>query len=389
MKILHFCPDQKFIPFVQRTFEEAVPGASHYRVQSSGQNSPEFVQPIGNVEFVSKDYWFGSRIKEEINSSDCLLVHYMYRHFANAIRHAKKDLLIGWIGWGGDYYPFLKDSLPPLILPLTQQIRWTKTGNKNSYLHRLKRLKIIQSIRMSCSNQRDKNAISKIINRLDFLWINTTEMKAFENAFTTFKRRYHRLNYFSAEQTFALGVERFVGPDILVGNSATLTNNHVDLLEMLRPLELDGRKIIMPLSYGDSDYAQKVINYARNIFGDRVHPLVQYMTPTQYLSAISSCGTVLMNHMREQGVTTISTALYKGAKVFLRNENTLRKFYSQLDIRTHSIQDDLSPDSHWYGPLSAEETTHNRRQLTAYWGHESAITQIKKLRFMIEKKKTI
>ena len=132
MKILHFCPDQKFIPFVQRTFEEAVPGASHYRVQSSGQNSPEFVQPIGNVEFVSKDYWFGSRIKEEINSSDCLLVHYMYRHFANAIRHAKKDLLIGWIGWGGDYCPFLKDSLPPLILPLTQQIRWTKTGNKNS-----------------------------------------------------------------------------------------------------------------------------------------------------------------------------------------------------------------------------------------------------------------
>ena len=96
-----------------------------------------------------------------------------------------------------------------------------------------------------------------------------------------------------------------------------------------------------------------------------------------------------MNHIREQGVTTISTALYKGAKVFLRNENTLRKFYSQLDIRTHSIQDDLSPDSHWYGPLSAEETTHNRRQLTAYWGHESAITQIKKLRFMIEKKKTI
>ena len=94
-----------------------------------------------------------------------------------------------------------------------------------------------------------------------------------------------------------------------------------------------------------------------------------------------------MNHVRQQAATTISTSLYKGAKVFLRNENTLRGFYQQLGIKTQSIQDDLVRDSNWCAPLSEGETAHNRKQLKAYWGHDVAITQIKQLCSMITEKK--
>ena len=44
------------------------------------------------------------------------------------------------------------------------------------------------------------------------------------------------------------------GRNILLGNSASDTNNHLDAFEALRKLDLDGRKIITPLSYGNANY---------------------------------------------------------------------------------------------------------------------------------------
>ena len=53
MKILHFCPDQKFIPFIQKTFEEAMPNASQYRVQSSTQSAQKFIKNVMSIRNLS------------------------------------------------------------------------------------------------------------------------------------------------------------------------------------------------------------------------------------------------------------------------------------------------------------------------------------------------
>ena len=366
-----------------------MPNASQYRVQSSAHGAQEFIKPAPNVKFVDKDYWIGPQVKDDLHSNDCLIIHYMNRHFAGTFKYTKEDMLIGWIGWGGDYYPYIQKSLPPFILPKTRQIHKARSYIQNYGIHAIKNTlsKYIESAKTLYSKHLNKNAINKTINRLDFLWVNPEDMPAFGNTFPNFNRRYHRLFYYSAEETFEPGPTRFQGPDILIGNSATPTNNHLDLLELLRHVDLDNRQIIMPLSYGDMDYANKVVTFAKKLFGKRVRPLLHYMNLQQYLSEVSTCGTVLMNHVRQQAATTISTSLYKGAKVFLRNENTLRVFYRQLDIKTRSIQDDLARDSNWCAPLSEEETAHNRKQLKAYWGHEVAIRQIKQLCSMIAEKK--
>ena len=80
----------------------------------------------------------------------------------------------------------------------------------------------------------------------------------------------------------------------------------------------------MPLNYGDTDYATKVVTFAKRLFGTRVRPLLHYMTIQQYHSGLNMHGTVLMNHVRQQAATTISTSLYKGAKSFYEMKTLCR-----------------------------------------------------------------
>ena len=51
------------------------------------------------------------------------------------------------------------------------------------------------------------------------------------------------------------------------------------------------------------------------------------MAIEDYNRQIASCGVVVMNHVRQQAVGNISAALYKGARVFLRRENPLFRFF--------------------------------------------------------------
>lgn len=50
------------------------------------------------------------------------------------------------------------------------------------------------------------------------------------------------------------------GENILVGNSATPTNNHIEIFRILSRLRLpESSKIVVPLSYGDVHYREKIV----------------------------------------------------------------------------------------------------------------------------------
>ena len=55
------------------------------------------------------------------------------------------------------------------------------------------------------------------------------------------------------------------GDNILVGNSATDTNNHIEIFDLLNTLVLgDSTKIICPLSYGNETYKKNIIHIGNN-----------------------------------------------------------------------------------------------------------------------------
>lgn len=387
MKIVHFAVDDKFIPFIQETFEQVFPDKNYYRVPGNPKEGLKFVRPASNVCIVGERYWDSSDVADDLQDCDCLIIHFMTRWFMEGILKAPPKCLVVWVGWGADYYYLIEPLLGNLLLPDTTKLS-SELIKPRSWCDLLfkalqKPSKVFRYIRRKLMLDR---SIHDVIGRIDLLWVNPEEMSMIETALPGFRGQFHRICYYSAEDTFSVGPDKMSGPDILIGNSATPTNNHLEAFTLISKLQLDDRKIVVPLSYGDQSYGDAIERIGKNLFGSRLVALRHFMPLADYYHAISSCGTVIMNHVRQQAGTTIAAALYKGAKIYLRKENPVFAFYRNMGMRLFSIQEDIVDNDELWSPLSSEEHAAHKRILENYWGRSAALECIAALNDQVQKK---
>ncbi len=93
---------------------------------------------------------------------------------------------------------------------------------------------------------------------------------------------------------------------ILAGNSASETNNHFEILRSLKKLNIkDNFEIVCPLSYGNEEYASRVINYGKSLYGERFKALTQLLVPDEYSLILSEVDIAIFNFKRQQGMGNI------------------------------------------------------------------------------------
>ena len=126
------------------------------------------------------------------------------------------------------------------------------------------------------------------------------------------------------------------GCRILIGNSATETNRHFETFEMLRHLKDEDIEVICPLSYGDMDYAAKVIEKGKEIFGDKFTALTEFMEKDAYLRYLVTCDVGVFNQNRQQGMGNIIYMLAMGKKVYIDKDTAMWKTYNE---RGYSINE--------------------------------------------------
>lgn len=178
------------------------------------------------------------------------------------------------------------------------------------------------------------------------------------------------------------------GPDLLVGNSATPSNNHMELFQLLKSLDLEGRRLIVPLSYGDIQYADHVVALGQRMFGSRFVPLRDFLSADAFAEKIATCGFVFMNHVRQQATGNVTLSLFKGAKVFLRPANLLSHFYRRLGAVIEDIPEGNVPaSSYLLAPLDDEVRTHNRQVIMDYWSERVVLGQVRGLAALIQARK--
>ena len=107
---------------------------------------------------------------------------------------------------------------------------------------------------------------------------------------------------------------------VLVGNSASLTNNHLEIFDKLK--KHDNIVVFTPLSYGDLDYREKVISEGRKIFKERFMPITDFMTSDKYNKFLFSMDIAIFNHKRQEAMGNTITLLGMGKKVFIRDDIT-------------------------------------------------------------------
>jgi dTDP-N-acetylfucosamine:lipid II N-acetylfucosaminyltransferase len=148
----------------------------------------------------------------------------------------------------------------------------------------------------------------------------------------------------------------------MIGNSSSETNNHLELFDLLEKINLDNKKIYVPLSYGSNEYASIIKEIGRKKFGSNFTPLDTFMPLDEYNKLLQSCGVVIMNHHRQQAFGNIVASLWMGAKVFLDDRNTIYKYLKRIGVNVFSVQHELNQDQ-INNALSASDVNKNREIL--------------------------
>lgn len=109
---------------------------------------------------------------------------------------------------------------------------------------------------------------------------------------------------------------------ILLGNSASQSNNHIEMLERMRGFKDENVEIVVPLSYGDEAYANEVTRVGVEIFGNKFNALTSFMSFSDYSKLLNKIDIAIFDVNRQQGMGNIVTLIAMGKKVYIRNSIT-------------------------------------------------------------------
>ncbi|WP_404401758.1 TDP-N-acetylfucosamine:lipid II N-acetylfucosaminyltransferase [Idiomarina seosinensis] len=161
--------------------------------------------------------------------------------------------------------------------------------------------------------------------------------------------------------------------NILVGNSADPTNNHVEVFDKLSSFKDKNIQIFAPLSYGNPDYARAVIDYGSTIFSEKFTALTDFMQIEDYRRFLASIDIAVFNHSRQQGMGNTITLLGMGKKVYLRKGASHSEFFLKMGLKVEDVEHiDLLR-------LPESVAEHNSSCVSRYFNKNNLIEQLKQI----------
>ena len=127
---------------------------------------------------------------------------------------------------------------------------------------------------------------------------------------------------------------------VLLGNSASTTNDHIEMLQWLSLNDKQIAKVIVPLSYGGSRrYVRRVVKEGRRLFTDRFVPVTGFMEASAYYALISQVDVAVFNHKRQEAFNNICTLILGGVTVYLNAEISTAGFMKRLGVVVGDCRD--------------------------------------------------
>lgn len=125
--------------------------------------------------------------------------------------------------------------------------------------------------------------------------------------------------------------------NIQLGNSADPENRHIEIFNHLKILKKEyDFQLFCPLSYGNKDYAEEVINEGNRLFMDSFYPMEDFMSFSDYTRYMDTIDIAIFNHQRQQAMGNIIGLLSLGKTVYLPKEQTPYEFLTSLGITVYA-----------------------------------------------------
>lgn len=126
---------------------------------------------------------------------------------------------------------------------------------------------------------------------------------------------------------------------ILLGNSATVYNQHEEMFRVLARFKDENIEIVCPLSYGNDIYREEVLKKGPQYLGDKFHPILQSIPKEEYVDFLASCDVGIFNNNRQQAMGNISIFARLGKKVYLRDDTPMWEHFKKIGYQFNVIDE--------------------------------------------------
>ena len=166
---------------------------------------------------------------------------------------------------------------------------------------------------------------------------------------------------------------------IWVGNSATLTNNHLDVLPILEKYK--EFELHLPLSYSttasDVVVGEAVEKYGKRHFGKFFYAHKDFLPFGEYMKLMSQCALFVFAHRRQQSGGNTTLALRMGGCVVMDERNPVFQYARHNGIKLYTLSDLRQHGVAWLIDDFRPRQLENMRKARGLWDYERMMTDIR------------
>lgn len=352
--ILHVFTDDKFFDNVSDFFDSLDNVSNLYYFYAPNKNfSFKYIKQISKIR-IFQDY--GEYVRTFANSEICAIYFQgLHPHHYKYFKYISSDKLVFWWCFGFEIYsPFafrtniVKCNLYKVLTRKYMKRHFYGFDNLVLQLYQFIRYPYFFLYR------------NKVLRRIDYFTpVLPIEYDYLRKYFTSFKAKPFMLE--AGPGTFqvkSFSYNEKVG-NVLVGNSLTYTNNHVDIFFYLKKCVLEKRqKLIVPVNYGKA-YRGRCKNLKQAI-GEVPFPVIwleNFLPFDEYVKLLSSITHAIFGVIRQQAMGTIFKCLLTGVKVFLFKDSIIYQYLMSKGYFVYAIEEICC--NSLVEPLSRDEALHN------------------------------
>ncbi len=373
--ILHLMEDEKFTDTIIDQFESVAPNKSVYFIAVENLHSPlRYVKSKNEniiIDRVNSPAF--AEIKVQLENYNVVVLHNLINPYRkDIVNEASKGVRFHWMVWGYDYYNLITDEKKFLSQQSRQYIKMNK--NINWYIGKfiINHLSLFDFVLKEKAKSFRNKDFKKLFNKIESFSTVIPNEAAIINQSLSKKLHYIPLKYGYLENLI-LTDERLICDEgnFFVGNSATPSNNHLEVLDNIIKYKKN-QKLYIPISYGDNNYAQYIKKRYDHLEND-IYFMEDFIDIKSYNKILLKCGNVIMNHYRQQAMGNIIIALYNGARVFLNKKSPVYDYLNDLGITFFDVEKDLQRLD--LLPSFSELAKHNRPILKNIYAKELVLKE--------------
>jgi len=294
------------------------------------------------VEYMGHDKLILKNKLLSLKPTDNVFIHWYDSWIADLVFDLPNKLFV--IFWGGELYEepywhhakwiYDKQTYKIVKKKFYPKIVWQKNIFKT--IRNIKN--VLQYANFVKSQYEHKKMQVERIDYIIFGELNNAEIEKIKELYPTFKAKHLGGQYdFNFDLANEVNVKNNASTriKIMVGNSATESNNHLEAFEKLK--DLQNIEIYCPLSYGSEYYKSIVVNVGKRFFGENFYPITDFIQRKEYVEFVNDMDIIYMFHNRSQAWGNIVTSLTLGKAVFLKEKNTIKEYISAIGIKTYDV----------------------------------------------------